>query len=206
MYIDTSNSTTSAVWNYGSTQCQAHDTTQLSVAAEGKRNENHVSWRHRQTDTWLSSPRTTGSQHLFQDTTEDSKSMSVGPVFSRQSNDQISEQCDKGKKNETASSFRLFGVEVIDHSTNSSTMEKVASQPISVTGTTAGQVSNLLVTESEQKSDISKASKDTTTEQLQSSSKESQSKQSYSTLGRSRTKVLILLNNTECHLNVNSSY
>ncbi|XP_062074604.1 auxin response factor 9-like [Humulus lupulus] len=173
--LDTSNSNTSAVWNYGMTQ--SHDTTQLSVAGEGnKRNENHVFWRHRQQDTWLNSPHTTGSQHIFQDTTEDSKSISMSPMFSKQNNDQTSDQCDKGKKNETNSSFRLFGVEVIDHSTNSSTV-------------TDGQVSTVLVTDSEQKSDISKASKEMIPEQLQASSKECQSKQSCSTSSRSRTKV-----------------
>ncbi|PON68989.1 Auxin response factor [Trema orientale] len=182
--LDTSNSTTSTVWNYGLTQ--SHDTAQLSVAAEGKRNENHVIWRHRQTDAWLSSPRPTGSPHL-QDTTEDSKSVSVGPVFPKQNNDQISEQCDKGRKTETASSFRLFGFEMIDHSTNSPTVEKVAPQPISLSGTT--QVSTFSVAESEQKSGISKASKETIPEQLQASSKESQSKQGCSTSARSRTKV-----------------
>lgn len=188
--LETSNSTTSTVWNYGLTQ--SHDTTQLSVAGEGKRNDNHVTWRHRQTDNWLSSPGPTGSQHLFQDITEDSKSISVGPVFSKQSNDQSSEQCDKGKKTVSASSFRLFGFEMIDHSTNSSIAEKVAPQPIGATGTTEGQVGTLSV-ESEQKSDISKAAKETVTE-LQASSKDSQSRQS-STSARSRTKVL----NIECH-------
>ncbi|PON34227.1 Auxin response factor [Parasponia andersonii] len=179
--LDTSNSTTSTVWNYGLTQ--SHDTTQLT---EGKRNENHVIWRHRQTDAWLSSPRPTGSPHL-QDATEDSKSVSVGPVFPKQNNDQIPEQCDRGRKTETASSFRLFGFEMIDHSTNSPTVEKVAPQPNSLSGTT--QVSTLSVAESEQKCGISKASKETIPEQLQASSKESQSRQGCSTSARSRTKV-----------------
>ncbi|KAF4389438.1 hypothetical protein CsatB_004773 [Cannabis sativa] len=174
MSLDTSNSTTSAVWNYGMTQ--SHDTTQLSVAPEAnKRNENHSFWRHRQQDGWISSPHQTGS-HIFQDTTEDSKSISISPLFSKQNNDQTSDQCDKGRKTETNSSFRLFGVEVTDHSTNSSTI-------------TDGLVSTVLVTDSEQKSELSKASKEMITEQLQSSSKESQTKQSSSTSSRSRTKV-----------------
>ncbi|PQP99710.1 auxin response factor 9 [Prunus yedoensis var. nudiflora] len=69
-------------------------------------------------------------------------------------------------------------------------MEKTPLQPISAsTGTTEGRVSNLLAAESDQKSDVSKASKESKPGQLQVSSKETQTKQSCSTSTRSRTKV-----------------
>lgn len=191
---------------------QSHDITQLSVAAEPKRNENHVIRHHHQTDpkgqaegTWLSSPQPTGSQHHFQDASEDNKSISVGPIYfgystqnlSKQNNDQILDQCYKGKKIETTGTFRLFGFEMIDHSTNSPSVEKVSRQPISVsTATTEGQVSTLSVAEAEQKCDSSKASKEAIREQL---SIETPSKQSCSASARSRTKVL----KVEYHLNAN---
>ncbi|EXC24693.1 hypothetical protein L484_003135 [Morus notabilis] len=198
--LDTTSSAASVVWNYGLTQ--SHDITQLSVAAEAKRNENHVVRHHHQTDpkghaegTWLSSPHPTGSQQHFQDASEDNKSISVGPIYfgystqnlSKQNNDQILDQCDKGKKIETTGTFRLFGFEMIDHSPNSPSVEKVSRQPISVsTATTEGQVSTLSVAEAEQKCGSSKASKEAIREQL---SKETQSKQSCSASARSRTKV-----------------
>lgn len=197
---DTTSSAASAVWNYGLTQ--SSDITQMSVTAEGKRNENHILWRHNQTDsksqaegTWLASPHPTGSQLHFQDGTEDNKSISVGPVYSgyptqnlsKQNQDQILDQTDKGKKTETTGSFRLFGFEMIDRSANSPSVEKVARQPVSVsTVTNEAQVSTLSVAESEQKSDSSKASKEAIREMV---SKETQSKQSCSSSTRSRTKV-----------------
>ena len=41
-------STASQPWN--SRIAQSHDLTQLSVTAEGKRNENHIMWQHKQAD------------------------------------------------------------------------------------------------------------------------------------------------------------
>lgn len=119
----------------------------------------------------------------------------MGPIYfgystqnlSKQNNDQILDQCYKGKKIETTGTFRLFGFEMIDHSTNSPSVEKVSRQPISVsTATTEGQVSTLSVAEAEQKCDSSKASKEAICEQL---SIETPSKQSCSASARSRTKV-----------------
>ena len=177
---------------------QSHDTTHSNVAAEGKRNDNHVAWRHHQTDgAWLSSPPPNGSQHIFQDVSEESKSLSVGPVFSgytahnlsKKSNDQMLDQHDEGKKTEASNSFRLFGFEMRGHSTNPPPAEKVARQPISVsTANTEGQASAFSVAESEPKYDSSKASKEP--EQLQVSSRESLSKKSCMSSARSCTKVL----------------
>ncbi|KAL5551588.1 hypothetical protein UlMin_001764 [Ulmus minor] len=201
--LDTTNSATS-VWNYG------HDMTPLSGSGEGKRSDNHAVWHHHQSDiissnsisipttqnegAWLSSPRPTGSQHFFQDTNEDSKSISVSPVFSGYSTqnvpkpnyDQIFDQADKGKKTENAGRLKLFGIELFDHSTSSIPVERARPQPISVSnGTFEVQVNTLMAAESEQKSNMSK----TNSEQLQVSTKESQGKQSCSSSARTRTKV-----------------
>ncbi|EEF43383.1 hypothetical protein RCOM_1311830 [Ricinus communis] len=200
-------STASPLWN--SRLTQSHDLTQLSVTAEGKRNENHIMWHHKQNDInshsnsisrtqteggWLSSPLVNVSQHLFQEVTEDSKSVSNWPVVSGYStpqssklNDSILDPVEKGRKSDVATSYRLFGIELINHSASSLPTEKAPAQPLSVSsGTTeAHVVSTLSAADSDQKSDISKERKP---EQLHVSPKDAQSRQS-SASTRSRTKV-----------------
>ncbi|KAF5734342.1 hypothetical protein HS088_TW16G00791 [Tripterygium wilfordii] len=202
-------STVSAPWKSGMTQSQ--DLTQLSFTAEGKRNENHVMWHHKQTDInrsnsmsrthtdggWLSSPQLSASQHQFQDV-EDSKSVSGCPILSGYSTPHLSRPNNEttvgaveiGRKSETATSYRLFGFDLVNHSTSSTHVEKVPALPISIssTSTEGCGVSSLSAFDSDEKSDISKVSKEKKLEQLHVSPKESQSRQS-STSTRSRTKV-----------------
>lgn len=183
-----------------------------SVATEGKRSENHALWHHQQADVisnnnsisrtqtdggWLS--QTGGSKLMFQDAMDDTKFFSAGTVFSGYStpnssklkNDSMCDHVENVKKTETATSCRIFGIEFFNHSASSPSMEKTPLQPISAsTGTTEGRVSNSLAAESDQKSDVSKASKESKPGQLQVSLKETQAKQSCSTSTRSRTKVL----------------
>ncbi|KAK9274996.1 hypothetical protein L1049_022253 [Liquidambar formosana] len=188
----------SALWNPRLTQ--SHDSTQQSGTSEGKRSENHPIWHHRQADnTLINSNRSSISRTpLFQDTTEDSKSGSTWSVLLghstphslKHNNDPIADSIDIGKKVETTS-CRLFGIDLINHST-SPLVERGPAQPISVfSGTNEGHVPSTLsaVADSDQKSDLSKASEEKKQGQLQVSPKETQSKQSCSTSARSRTKV-----------------
>ncbi|TXG50721.1 hypothetical protein EZV62_023245 [Acer yangbiense] len=199
-------STASAPWNSRFTQSQ--DLTQLSVTAEGKRSDNHVTWHHKQTDfnnnsnslartqtdgDWLASPHVGFSQHLFQDAVDDNKSVSVWPAVSgystpqptKMNHDSMHDGPETGKKTETAPSCRLFGFELINRSITSSTMEKA---PVSSLTTEGHILSNMSAADSDHKSDFSKAFKETK-EQLHVSAKETQSRQSCSTSTRSRTKV-----------------
>ncbi|XP_038726163.1 auxin response factor 9 [Tripterygium wilfordii] len=205
-------STVLAPWKSGMTQSQ--DLTQLSVTAEGKRNENHVVWHHKQTDInhsnsmsmthtdggWLLSPHVSASQHQFQDV-EDSKSVSGWPLpsgystphSSRLNNDTTVGTTEVERKSEIATSYRLFGFDLVNHSTSSAHVEKVPpAQPVSISSaSTEGHgVSSLSAFDSDEKSDISKVSKEKNLEQLHVSPKESQNRQtSTSTCTRSRTKV-----------------
>ncbi|EOY25079.1 Auxin response factor 9 isoform 3 [Theobroma cacao] len=95
------------------------------------------------------------------------------------------------KKFETASSCRLFGIELINHSASSTPLERTPTQLSTMTGgSTEGHgQSSLSPADSDQKSEISKDSKGKKQEQLQVSAKEIQSRQSCSSSTRSRTKV-----------------
>lgn len=204
--IDTAYLTTSAVWNPGPTQ--SHDMTQLSVTGEGRRDDNHARWHHPQTDIvsnnnsaprtqtdggWLASPRASGSQHLFQDT-EDSKSVSMWPLFSPKNLSKLNEpsfdQVDKERKTETSNGIFVFGFNLINHCTSSSPIEKAPPQSLCASAEIAELASTLSAAESDPKSDVSKASKERVAGQFQVSPKESQNKQSCSNSTRSRTKVM----------------
>lgn len=183
----------------------------MSSIAEGKRNENHVIWHHKQTNiyshsnsmsrpqtdgVWLSSPHKNVSQRLFQDSTEECKSVCAWPVLSGCStpqssklmNDLVPGPLDEGRKSEVATSYRLFGIDLVNHSSSLPPIEKATAQPISVSsGITEGHIlSTVSAADSDQKSEISKEKKP---EQLLVSPKEIQSRQSCSTSTRSRTKV-----------------
>ncbi|KAK7843155.1 auxin response factor 9-like [Quercus suber] len=205
---DNTTSTPSTLWNSGLTQ--AHEMTQLM--AEGKRSENHV-WHHKQMDinsnsnsisrtqtdgSRFSSPHTCATQHLFQEMVDDSKSVSAWPAHVgcstphslKLNNDPSPDPVEKAKKTETATSYRIFGFELISHSTGSLPVENATVQPVSVSsGSTEGHVSTLSAIDSDQKSDLSKGSKDRQLGQLQVPSKEIQSKQNFFASTRSRTKV-----------------
>ncbi|KAK8518393.1 hypothetical protein V6N13_027870 [Hibiscus sabdariffa] len=204
LYMST---TASAPWNSG--VMHSHDPSQCNISAEAKRNENHVMWHHLQTEinsscssvsktqnegSWLSSGMSV-SQHLFPDAREDSKSVSGWPLLSGFSNPQLKDDStfipiEKLKKSETAASYRLFGIELINHSVSSTPVERTPTQLSNVTaGTTEGHCPSIMSpTDSNQKSDISKDSKEKQQEQLQVSAKEIQNRQS-SNSTRSRTKV-----------------
>ncbi|KAB1215442.1 Auxin response factor 9 [Morella rubra] len=206
--LDNTTSTGSTLWNSGLTQ--SHEMT--TFMPEGKRSENHVMWHHKQTDinsnsnsisrtqtdgSWLSSPRACVTQHLFQDTVDDSKSVSAWPALpgystthsSKLNNDPLTDPVEKLKKVDTASGYRLFGIELINRSTSSPPVEKANAQPNTVSnGSTEGR-STLSATDSDLKSGLSKDSKERQLGQQQVLLKEIQSKQNCSSSTRSRTKV-----------------
>ncbi|XWS50116.1 hypothetical protein CRYUN_Cryun12cG0061000 [Craigia yunnanensis] len=202
-------STASAPWNSG--VMHSHDPTRRNISTEAKRNENHVTWHHMQTEinsscssvsktqnegSWLSSPGMRVSQHLFPTAREDKKIVSGWPILSGVSNPQLNndstfDPIEKVKKSETAASCRLFGIELINHSASSTPLEKTPTQLSTMTaGTTEGHgLGTLSPTDSDQKSDISKDSKEKQQEQLQVSEKEIHNRQSCSNSTRSRTKI-----------------
>ncbi|MBA0589040.1 hypothetical protein Gorai_017812, partial [Gossypium raimondii] len=200
-------STTSAPYS-GVTHC--HDLTPQNIAAEAKGNENPVIGHHMWTEmssgcssvakalnkgSWLSSPGTCVPHHLFPDAREDKTRFSAWPVPSGFSNPQLNEDStfdstEKAKRSETAASCRLFGIDLINHSTSSTPLERTPAQlSTMIMGTEVPGPSTLSSTYSDQKSEISKDSKEKKLEQLQLSAKENQSMQSCSSFTRSRTKV-----------------
>ncbi|KAL5180181.1 Auxin response factor 9 [Glycine soja] len=203
--VDTT-SVASVFWDAG---LQQADMAQKNVLAESKWNDNTGTWHHMQTDmnsksnsgntmlrnqtegSWLSSPHSSCPSHLFQDVTDDSKIVSAWPVSkphsSKLNNDHVLDQVDKESKVETATSYRLFGIDLIDPSRNSPSVEKASAQAVNVPKvTTEGCTSTLSRTDAGHKSDVSMASSmERKQEQLQVSPKDTQSKQ----ICRSRTKV-----------------
>ncbi|KAJ1394428.1 PB1 domain [Sesbania bispinosa] len=203
--VDTT-SATSVFWDSGLTQA---DRTQLSVLSESKRSDSTGMWHHKQIDmnsksnsntvisrnqtegSWLSSPHSSCPSHVFPDTTDDSKSVSAWPVSKPNSSklniDHVLDQVDKENKVESGTSYRLFGIELIDHSRNSPAVEKAPSHAVNVPRvTTEVCASTLSRTDTGHKSDVPKASKERKQEQQQISTQETQSMQ---ICGRSRTKV-----------------
>ncbi|KAL6175275.1 hypothetical protein ACLB2K_051917 [Fragaria x ananassa] len=178
-----------------------HDVTQLSAAAEGQRNEDHVALNHQQADiisisSCISRTQTDGGW-LSSPTVEDSKTGPAWPLFSGYStptslkpkNDLMLDHVEKRKKTETAAGCLIFGVDFSSNPKSAHSVEKPPPQQIiASTGTTEGQVSISVEAESDQKSDLSKASKESKA-QLQLSPKETLSKQSSSASSRSRVKV-----------------
>uniref|UniRef100_A0A5B6YYP3 Auxin response factor n=1 Tax=Davidia involucrata TaxID=16924 RepID=A0A5B6YYP3_DAVIN len=210
--LETMSSTASAVWN------PSYDSTQLSGTPEGQKCENHVTWHTKQTEiggtlmsssgncilrthaegSWLSSCQANVSRNLFVVEKEESKSASGWSVLSgystphsaKQSNDDLMPDPVDGKKSETVSSCRLFGIDLKNPSSAGALLaEKAPVRPVSVpNGTTEGHVrSTLSAADSDLNSDLTKVSKEQKQGELQVSPKEVQSKQSCST--RSRTKV-----------------
>lgn len=201
-------SAASAPWS--ARLAQSHNLTQLSVTAEDKRIDNHVAWHHKQSDfssnsnfmsrtqsdgEWLTSPRVKFSQQLFQEAIDDNKNISAWPAHSGHStphsskpnNDTLLEQVETGRKTETGTSCRLFGIELINHATSSAPSEKVPVSSLTTEGHIISTIS--AAADSDGKSDIAKEFKEKKQEQVQVSPKESQSKQSCLTSNRSRTKV-----------------
>lgn len=200
-------STASAPWGSGVTH--SHDVTRLGVTtAEGMRNES-FGWHHMQTGInsncnsvsrtqitdggWLASPRI--SQHVFQDTVEDSKGVSFRPVNSGYSTPQppklqsdlmLDPTDQKERSTEKATSCRLFGIDLINSVASSTLLQ----QPICVSGrsTEENGLSIPSIADSDLKSDLSKDSKEKQQEQSQVSAKEITKQNSYNS-SRTRTKV-----------------
>ncbi|GKV31643.1 hypothetical protein SLEP1_g40315 [Rubroshorea leprosula] len=199
-------STASAPWNSGVTH--SRDLTRLSVTAEGVRNDN-LAWHHMQTEIssscdavsrtqisdggWLGSPHLNVSQHLFQDTIEDSKGVSAWPVNSGYSaphssklkSDLMLDPAEKGRKTEMATSCRLFGIDLINSAARATPSEQAPAEAVAVSGgTTEGHGLTIQsICDSDLKSDVSNDSKG----QSQLAVKETNRQGSNST--RSRTKV-----------------
>ncbi|KAK4262923.1 hypothetical protein QN277_028413 [Acacia crassicarpa] len=204
--LDTT-STASAFWN---SELMQPDITQLGVMAESNRTDNSGLWHHSQAEmnsksssnslsrnqtegSWLSSPHSSSPPQLLQDTTDDGKSVAAWPVHSvhptphssRLNNDHVLEQGGKENKVEITTSCRLFGIELIGHSQNSTAMGKAPAPTAGiVNGPSENHVNALSGTDTDREYNISKASYEGKQERLQV--KETQSKQICS---RSRTKV-----------------
>lgn len=162
-------SAASVVWN-------PHDSTQLSGIPEEHRSENPISW--------FSPSDLKASRNMLFDEKEDSKSpsaWSVLPSYSTQHSAIQTNEMPNGRKSDTVASCRLFGFDLKVPSNGDSSVNTATY------GTAVGPVpSTLSAGESEQKSNLSKDSKEGL---LQVSTKEAQSKQTCST--RSRTKVYV---------------
>jgi auxin response factor len=202
--------TSSAASIYWDARLMQTDKTQRSILAESQKSDIGM-WHHKKMDimnsksnnnplfrnhtegSWLSSPRSSCPSHLLHDTTDDSKSVSAWPVSQSQSStvnvDHVLDQVDKDNKAETGTSYRLFGIDLNDHSKNSAALGKSSSHVANLTGvTTEVSTSTLSSIDTARKSDISKSASMEKKQELQLvSPKETQSKQICS---RSRTKVL----------------
>jgi len=158
-------------------------------------NGNSVS-RTQSNGGWLSSFHVNVSRNPCIDETEDSKNASAWSVPSgyltrRLGNQSVSPLVDPvgEKKFETGASCIVFGVNLKSPCVASLIAEKSPGPPGSVSNSATEEhgPSTLSGADSDQKSDLSKASKEPRQRQMQTSPKEVQSKQSCST--RSRVKV-----------------
>ncbi|XP_042498844.1 auxin response factor 9-like isoform X2 [Macadamia integrifolia] len=210
-------SAASAFWYPGSTQ--SHDLTQSS-GVEAQSNESQVLWHPKQNEAkgslinsgnsrsskawtdggWLLSQQVDVSLNLFQESAEDRKtgiSCSFLPGFSnldasKRSNNLMLDPVDTRKKPEMASGYRLFGIDLANIPDIPGSTEKTPSCPMSVSSATIDGSTPLAGSgaDSDQKSDLSKVSKEQKQCLIQVSPKESQSKQSWcSSSTRSRIKV-----------------
>ncbi|KAF8413336.1 hypothetical protein HHK36_001315 [Tetracentron sinense] len=210
--LETTSSAASAFWYPGSTQ--SPDLTQVS-GVEVQSNESQFVWlpkqkeikgnltnysstgssRTRPEGSWPS-PLSNVSLKLFQDATEDNKTVSTWPVLSGYSTTDSLEPnkgpkldpIEERKKPEIASGCRLFGVELKNNSNTPASAEKAPSHSFCISsGPTEGCVAATVSgADSDQKLDFLKALKEQKQGLLQVSQKDFQSKQSST---RSRTKV-----------------
>ncbi|KAK8692860.1 hypothetical protein V6N13_070465 [Hibiscus sabdariffa] len=198
----------SAPWNSG--VMHSPDLTPQNITIEAKANE-LVTWHQMQTEmssscssvaktpnggSWLSSPSMGVSHHLFPDAREDKMRLSGWPVLSGFPNPQLNQDStfdpiEKVNRSETAASCRLFGIELINHSASTTPLERTPEKNSTMTMDITERLdpSTLSSTDSDQKSNLSKESKEKQQEWLQLSAKEIQSRQNCSSFTRSRTKV-----------------
>ncbi|KAI3884411.1 hypothetical protein MKW92_049060 [Papaver armeniacum] len=212
--LDITGSISSTFWYPGSTQ--THEAT-IFTGSEVQNNETQVLWsavqkemkgngnssnsfnsRARQEDGWATSPLGNVSLSLFQDSGKVSNSLDKWPALSsysmqdklsKHNNCHMQDIMEKAKIPATPSGCRLFGIELVNYSSNPVSAEKVsANLTASIEATPPTTLSEA---DSEQLSGLSKNSKDSKELKpilLQTSPNEIQSKGGSTTM-RSRTKV-----------------
>ncbi|GLU00831.1 hypothetical protein SLE2022_181700 [Rubroshorea leprosula] len=210
----TTNSAASTFWYHGSTQ--SHDLTQLGSAKEVQSSESQVIWpmRQKETDsnhvgsncsytskvhaesTWLPS-HTNVSLNLFPDAMGENKTPTSRPFLSgypspaplRPSNGAVHDQVDIGKKSESSTGCRLFGIN-LSNSSGSPPEKEPASATVN-SSCLRGPVLATLDADRVQNVDSSKAFKEQKQVSVEASPKEMQTKQgcAISNSTRTRTKV-----------------
>ncbi|RZC56496.1 hypothetical protein C5167_015350 [Papaver somniferum] len=212
--LDITGSISSTFWYPGSTQ--THEAT-IFTGSEVQNNETQVlrsavqkemkgngnssnsfNSRARQEDGWATSPLGNVSLSLFQDSGKVSNSLDKWPALSsysmqdklsKHNNCHMQDIMEKAKIPSTPSGCRLFGIELVNYSSNPVSAEKVsANLTASIEATPPTTLSEA---DSEQLSGLSKNSKDSKELKpilLQTSPNEIQSKGGSTTM-RSRTKV-----------------
>ncbi|KAI3987974.1 hypothetical protein MKX01_021088 [Papaver californicum] len=200
--VDITRSMTSTFWYPGSTQTQEAT---IFTGSEVQNNETQFLWSAMQKELKgngnsinTTSPLGNVSLSLFQDSGKVSNSLDKWPALSSYSlQDKLSKpnNCltrdivEKAKIPETPSGCRLFGIELVNHSSNPVSAENISANPTATIEATPP--TTLSGADSEQLSGLSKNSKDSKELKpilLQTSPHEIQSKGG-STTTRSRTKV-----------------
>lgn len=151
---------------------------------------------------WLSSPHSSVTQFLSQDMIKESQSVSASPLLSgypttqpiKLNNGSLRTPVEEGNKVvEGTTSCRLFGIELISQSTSLHLVEKQPVQLSVSSGTPEGHVHSVSsAAELDQKSDLSKGSRENKQAQPLLLGKAPQAKQS-SASTRSRTKVRVVV-------------
>ena len=152
-----------------------------------------------------SSPSVNVSLNLFQDLTEDSKTVSTRSILSgynsslssRPNNGLISDQVEKGKRIEASIGCRLFGIDLTNNSKATALLEM--SCPSITSSSVKGPIS-AVVSEADriQNLDVSKSSNEQKQVVPEASQKETQGRQSCTPSSRTRTKVKAELCKTTC--------
>ncbi|XP_030530331.2 auxin response factor 9-like isoform X1 [Rhodamnia argentea] len=172
---------------------QSCDSMKPSAFIEDKRSDDHVIWHHKQTNVNTSSasmswPQTVGDRRF-------SSNVSGWPLLSssimHSPKPRNEPKVELGEKTERPISCRLFGIDLINHSSNSQQVDKLTVQPFdgSFVINEAHTPGNPSAADLQQKSVVLRTSNEIIQRQSVVSPKEIRSKQSCSTSARSRTKV-----------------
>ncbi|KDP28473.1 hypothetical protein JCGZ_14244 [Jatropha curcas] len=211
----TTNSAASPFWYHGSTQ--SHEFNQLGSVAETQSCESQVFWSMRQKEIdsnllnsnscgnsrvqpesiWPSSPHMNVSLSLFPDSTEDNRTITTQPVISgyaspipsRQINNLIHDQVEKGKKYENSVGCRLFGIDITSNSNAAATPEKEALCPTVDSHGTEGPAPASSDSDKAQNMDVSNPLKDQKQGASEVVPRETHSKLGSTSSTRTRTKV-----------------
>lgn len=172
---------------------QSCDSTQPTVFIEGKRSDNHGIWHHKQTSV------NTGSNSISWPQTEGDRQFSPSvcgwPLLSSSTmhspKPRNEPKVELAEKPERPTSCRLFGIDLINHSSNSQQVDRLTVQPLDGSAgiNETHTPGNAPAVDSQQKSVVLKTSKEIIPKQSVVSPKEIRSKQSCSTTARSRIKV-----------------